>query len=127
VEVPARERIEMISALKNVVVFVRDMEKARGFYREALKLPLASESEFMMEFFPQTATTLGVALAMHEAALPLVGRHTGITLTVKDIDEFCRTLVDSGVTFVEPLERSPWGKMAVIADPDGNQFALVEG
>ena len=117
----------MIEKMKNVVVFVRDMEGARRFYREWLGLPLVQESETMMEFFPGGGATLGVALAMHEAALPLVGRHTGITLAAPGLDDLCARLAELGATFVEPLERTPWGKMAVVADPDGNQFALVEG
>ena len=116
----------MVQKMKNVVVFVRDFEEAKRFYKELLQLPLVQESMAIMEFFPG-ATTLGVALAMHEAAMPLVGRHTGITLQVKDIDEFCKRLADAGVSFAEPLEQTPWGKMAVVKDPDGNQFALVEG
>ncbi len=115
----------MIEKMKNVVVFVRDFERAKQFYKEQLKLPLANESRAMMEFFPGV-TTMGVALAMHEAAYPLVGRHTGITLQVKDIELLCKELTDAGVVFAEPLERMPWGKMAVVKDPDGNQIALVE-
>ncbi len=116
----------MVEKMRNVVVFVRDFEKARKFYREQLQLPLVQESTAIMEFFPGP-TTLGVSLAMHEAAFPLVGRHTGITLQVKDIDGLCKRLTDAGVSFAEPLEKTPWGKMAVVKDPDGNQFALVEG
>lgn len=63
---------------------------------------------------------------MHEAAMPLVGRHTGITLKVDDIVDLCRRLGEAGVAFAEPLEASPWGKMAVVCDPDGNQLALVD-
>lgn len=117
----------MVERMKNVVVFVRDFEKARRFYKEQLKLPLVQESMAVMEFFPGGGPTLGVSLAMHEAAFPLVGRHTGITLQVKGIDRFCEELEEAGVEFAEPLEKSPWGKMAVVKDPDGNQFALVEG
>lgn len=117
----------MVEKMKNVVVFVRDFEAAKRFYREQLCLPLVQESPMMMEFFPGGGATLGVATAMHEAAYPLVGRHTGITLQVKGIEEFCRQLAAAGVKFPEPLEKSPWGKMAVVADPDGNQIALVEG
>lgn len=116
----------MIEKMKNIVVFVKDFEAAKHFYKDLLQLPLINESMAVMEFFPGP-TTLGISLAMHEVAMPLVGRHTGITLQVKDIDEFCRRLVDGGVNFVEPLEKTPWGKMAVVKDPDGNQFALVEG
>jgi lactoylglutathione lyase len=116
----------MIEKMKNIVVFVRDFEKAKRFYKELLRLPLVQESVAIMEFFPG-GTTLGVSLAMHEAAFPLVGRHTGITLQVKDIDLLCRELEEAGVEFAELLEKTPWGKMAVVKDPDGNQFALVEG
>ncbi len=117
----------MVTGMRNIVVFVRDFDKAKQFYKEQLKLPLVQESQAIMEFFPGSTTTLGVSLAMHEAAFPLVGRHTGITLTVKDIVAFCDELTAAGVSFAEPLEKTPWGKMAVVQDPDGNQFALVEG
>jgi predicted enzyme related to lactoylglutathione lyase len=117
----------MVEKMKNVVIFVRDFEAAKHFYKDLLRLPLVQESQMMMEFFPGGGATLGVAMAMHEAAYPLVGRHTGITLQVKGIDEFCRQLAASGVKFPEPLETSPWGKMAVMADPDNNHLALVEG
>ena len=117
----------MTVRMKNVVIFVRDLEKAKVFYKEQLRLPLVNESQTMMEFFPGGGATLGVAMALHEAALPLVGRHTGITLHVGELEKLYPELVAAGVRFTEPLEASPWGKMAVVKDPDGNQFALVEG
>lgn len=116
----------MAVTMKNVVIFVRDLAGAKEFYKEQLGLPLAQESQMMMEFFSGEGTSLGVATAMHEAALPLVGRHTGITLRVDDIVDLCRRLAEAGVRFAEPLEASPWGKMAVVCDPDGNQIALVD-
>jgi lactoylglutathione lyase len=115
----------MVKGMKNIVVFVSDFAKAAKFYKEQLRLPLAGEAQTMMEFFPGGGTTLGVALALHDDAKKLVGRHTGITLTVAEIDKFCKSLTEAGVDFAEPLEATPWGKMAVVRDPDGNQFALV--
>jgi len=116
----------MVEKMKNVVVFVRDMKAARVFYREQLGLPPGQETETIMEFFPGRETSLGVALALHDAARKLVGRHTGITLNVKGLEELCASMTEKGVRFPEPLESTPWGKMAVVADPDGNEFALVE-
>ncbi len=113
-------------SMKNIVLFVTDLNKAKTFYVDQLGLPLAGESQMMMEFFPSAQTTMGVALAMQDESKALVGRHTGITLKIKGIDKLCARLRDGGATFIEPLEESPWGKMAVVADPDGNQFALVE-
>lgn len=116
----------MSITMKNIVLFVTDLNKAKKFYVELLGLPLAGESQMMMEFFPGGGATMGVALALQDDARALVGRHTGITLQVKGIGKLCERLRDGGATFIEPLEESPWGKMAVVADPDGNQFALVE-
>ena len=115
----------MVEKIKNIVVFVNDFPAARLFYREWLGLTPGQETEFMMEFLPG-ATSLGIALALHDDAKKLVGRHTGITLSVKGLDELCARLVEKGARFSEPLERTPWGKMAVIADQDGNEYALVE-
>jgi len=117
----------MVEKIKNIVVFVRDLPAARLFYRELLGLAPGQETETMMEFFPGEGTSLGVALALHDAAQKLVGRHTGITLSVKGLEELCVRLTEKGARFTEPLERTPWGQMAVVADPDGNEFALVEG
>ena len=116
----------MVEKMKNIVVFVRDFPAARLFYREWLALTPGQETETMMEFLPGQGTSLGVALALHDAAQKLVGRHTGITLNVKGLEELCLRLTEKGARFTEPLEATPWGKMAVVADPDGNEFALVE-
>lgn len=116
----------MSVTMKNVVVFVTDLARAKSFYVDQLGLPLAGETQMLVELFPGSTTTLGIALALQDEAKALVGRHTGITLQVSGIDKLCKQLQDAGATFIEPLEVSPWGKMAVIADPDGNQYALVE-
>lgn len=116
----------MSVTLKNIVVFVTDLAKAKKFYADLLGLPVAGQSEMLIEFFPGAATTLGISLALHEDARRLVGRHTGITLKVDKIAELCEILKNGGANFAEPLESSPWGKMAVVKDFDGNMIALVD-
>lgn len=112
--------------LKNMVIFVTDLARAKSFYVDLLGLPVAGQSEMLVEFFPGAVTTLGVSLALNDEARNLVGRHTGITLKVENIVELCETMKTGGVEFVEPLESSPWGKMAVVQDFDGNMIALVD-
>lgn len=116
----------MSITFKNLVVFVTDLARAKSFYVDLLGLPVAGQSEMLIEFFPGTTTTMGVSLALHDDARSLVGRHTGITLKVENIVGVCETLKNGGVHFVEPLESSPWGKMAVVRDFDGNMIALVD-
>lgn len=116
----------MVTGFRNVVIFVKNFEEARTFYRDRLGLPLAGESTALMEFFPGSPTTLGVALALTDDAVKLVGRHTGVTLTVKGLRKLCDDLALNGVRFAEPYVATPWGEMAVVTDPDGNQIALVQ-
>lgn len=116
----------MSVSMKNIVVFVTDLTKAKQFYADLLGLPVAGQSEMLIEFFPGAPTTLGLSLALHDEARKLVGRHTGLTLKVEKIEEVCEKLQTAQARFIEPLESSPWGKMAVVADPDGNQLALVD-
>ncbi|MBV5338028.1 MAG: VOC family protein [Deltaproteobacteria bacterium] len=116
----------MSITLKNIVIFVTDLAKAKTFYVDLLGLPVAGQSEMLIEFFPGAVTTLGVSLALHEDSRSLVGRHTGISLKVENIVSVCEALEKGGAQFVEPLESSPWGKMAVVQDFDGNMMALVD-
>lgn len=116
----------MSVSLKNIVIFVTDLAKAKNFYVDLLGLPVSGQSEMIIEFFPGGGATMGVSLALHEDARSLVGRHTGISLKVDNIVELCEKLKDGGAVFAEPLESSPWGKMAVVRDFDGNMIALVD-
>lgn len=114
----------MPSSLHNVFIFVSDIAAAKRFYVDQLGLPVAGENEMMIEFFPGAATTMTVSLAFQDETKALVGGHTGITLKIDGIEAVCDTLSQQGVTFIMPFEASPWGRMAVVADADGNQLRL---
>ncbi len=114
----------MKATLHNIFIFVTDISRARRFYGELLGLPIAGENEMMIEFFPGAPTTMTIALALQDEARAMVGRHTGITLKFDQLESLCSQLATENVTFVMPFEASPWGKSAVVADPDGNQLRL---
>lgn len=114
----------MAASVHNIFIFVTDMAQARRFYADLLGLPVAGENEMMIEFFPGATTTLTVALAFQDESRQMVGRHTGITLKIDAIETVAETLRKNGVRFVSPFEATPWGKMAVVEDHDGNQVRL---
>ena len=116
----------MAASLHNIFIFVTDIPRAKGLYVDQLGLPLAGENEMMLEFFPGSTTTMSVALALQDDAAGMVGRHTGITLKMEGLEALCKKVAAAGTAFVMPFEATPWGKMAVIADPDGNQIRLWE-
>jgi predicted enzyme related to lactoylglutathione lyase len=115
----------VIQSLHSVAVFVENLPRALEFYRDTLGLPVTREGSFGAEFL-EGDTHLGVHPAVHPDAKALVGRHTGVTFFVKDLLDFCSRLHERGVRFLaEPTQQS-WGIMAMIADPEGNVFALWE-
>jgi lactoylglutathione lyase len=115
----------VIRSLYSVAVFVTDIERAKAFYRDQLGLPMTKEGSFGAEFL-EGDTHLGVHPAVHPDAKALVGRHSGVTFYVPDLLEYCEQLSGRGVRFLAEPTQQAWGIMAMIADPDGNVFALWE-
>jgi lactoylglutathione lyase len=115
----------MIQRMHAVAIFVNDIDRALAFYRDTLGLPITKQGSFGGEFFLEPAH-LGVHPAQHPDAKQLVGRHTGVTLYVTDLVHFCGDLHAKGVRFVNEPTQMSWGIMAMIADPEGNVFALWE-
>ncbi|HEX6643986.1 MAG TPA: VOC family protein [Gemmatimonadales bacterium] len=113
----------MIRSLYSIAVFVTDIERAVTFYRDTLGLPMTKRGSFGAEFLEQEPH-LGVHPANHPKSKALVGRETGLTFHVPDLLHFCGMLHDRGVRFVAEPTKQPFGVMAMIADPDGNVFAL---
>jgi lactoylglutathione lyase len=113
----------MTPALYSIAVFVADIDRAKRFYRDVLGLPLVREGSFGAEFL-ETEPHLAVHPAVHPEARSLVGRHTGLTFHVHGILHYCEHLHEQGVRFIAEPTRQAFGIMAMIADPDGNVYAI---
>lgn len=115
----------MISHIHSFAIFVTDLPRAVAFYRDGLGLPVARQGSFGAELF-EAPPHLGIHPAVHPDARKLVGRDTGITFHVPGLLHYCGQLHDRGVRFVREPTRASFGIMAMVADPDGNVFALWE-
>lgn len=115
----------MHPTLHSFAIFVTDLERARTFYEEVLGLPLRAQGSFGLQFLP-APPHLGVHPAQHPEARAIVGRHTGVTLEVPGLLDFCSRLGEHGVRFVAEPTQQGFGIMAMVADPDGNVLALWE-
>jgi predicted enzyme related to lactoylglutathione lyase len=114
--------------LSIVRVFVRDFERALGFYNGTLGIPLALRSD--EHGWAQLAT--GQAQLALERLDPargedaLLGRFLGVSLAVADVQACYEELFARGVDFLAPPEQMPWGGvLAHFRDPDGNVLTLV--
>lgn len=113
----------MIEQVQSFAIFVNNLDEAIKFYRDVLELPVNKQGSFGLELFRQPPH-LGIHPAVHPDAKALVGRHSGITLYAPGLLHFAGILHDRGVRFVQEPTRMSFGVMAMIADPEGNIFAL---
>ena len=111
-----------------VNIFVTDLARAVGFYRDTLGLPLQFQDDrFGYASFAPEGVRLGVARVDQNApeATAFVGRHTGVGFGVPDLNATYEELKAHGVRFTMVPTQQPWGGfMATFADPDGNVFYL---
>ena len=114
-----------------VWIYVEDMEKAQSFYSEVLHLntqPLPAPLHSRYRMYDLQPIQLVVAVATTSEERDHVGRWTGLSLTVPDIEATVNHLAGQGVVIVNEPAKQPWGGVqAAIEDWDGNVIGLVGG
>ncbi len=118
----------MATKLWYVNIFSGNFDAAVTFYRDTLGLPLRfQEEEHGYAAFDTGTVGFSVARVAPDADnyKDLVGRFTGVGLSVDDLDTEYQRLSDLGVAFSMPPTQQPWGGyMAIVKDPDGNEIYL---
>lgn len=113
--------------LVQVALTVKDLDRARAFYRDTLGLPLMFEAGHML-FFDIGGQRLMVGLA-EKADRPLVGG-TYIYFDAPDLPELMDALKAKGIELIgntETLQRTDTHelKLQFFRDPDGNEIGLM--
>jgi catechol 2,3-dioxygenase-like lactoylglutathione lyase family enzyme len=112
-----------------VTVAVSDLDRAKGFYRDQLELPMLDEQPFAIRFGAGKGTQLSVRRGQ-----PNVGQ-TVAHFEVGDIEAVVAELTARGVSFEEYETPKTTNFIAQIGpargawfkDPDGNVFGVREG
>lgn len=112
-----------------VRVFTGDWDRAVAFYRDTLGWPLeVIDAQSGWAQFCLGGADIGLERVSRDSAddQVLVGRFTGISIAVPDIQRSYATLTARGVRFEGPPEQQPWGGwLAHFSDPDGNVLTLL--
>jgi len=109
-----------------VILLVSDMERSIDFYKNTLDLPLKTSVHDWAEFFKD-----GTTLALHPMKKGLkgkVGTGGGMLLgfMVGNMDETYQKLKRKNVKFMKEPKEEPFGKHAVVLDPDGYMISIVQ-
>ena len=118
-------------AVGTATVYVSDFDRSLEFYDVTLGLPLgARDDDYGYASFATQGARFAIARVAPDnpEAQRMVGRETGITLLVPDLDAAHAALLERGVAFPIPPSTQPWGgRLAQLEDPDGNRIVLEEG
>jgi lactoylglutathione lyase len=107
-----------------VILLVSDMETSTRFYRDVLNLPIKSQSKDWTEFFNRETV-----LALHPARKAQQSSSQEKVLVgfmVHDLEAQVESLRKKNVKFFKRLKDEPFGKHAIIEDPDGHLISLAE-
>jgi predicted enzyme related to lactoylglutathione lyase len=117
--------------LSAVRVFVRDLAGAQSFYSRDLGFSLrGGGDEFGYCVFDAGQAQLIVESVPNDAPEEdqiLVGRFTGVSFAVSDVEATHKELIARGVHFTGAPELQSWGGvLATFSDPEGNQLQIVQ-
>jgi lactoylglutathione lyase len=108
-----------------IILLVSDMDNSTRFYRDILNLPIKSQSKDWTEFFNRE-TVLALHPA-HKAGEPQPSQRTVLVgFMVNDLETQVKLLQKKNVKFFKMLKDEPFGKHAIIEDPDGHLISLAE-
>jgi len=109
-----------------VILLVSNMEHSIDFYKNTLGLPLKNSSHDWAEFFKD-----GTTLALHPMKKKLnerAGSNVGMLVgfMVSNMDETYQNLKKKNVKFLKEPKEEPFGKHAIILDPDGYMISIAQ-
>lgn len=116
-----------LTEIRTLTVFVTDQERAKAFYTDVLGFTVRADQRVgdnrWLEVSPAGSATTIVLHRPFPGAKP--GSSDGVILTSTDLDADVAAIRDAGGSAEGP-ETLPWGRQALIRDPDGNGFVLAE-
>jgi lactoylglutathione lyase len=108
-----------------VILLVSNMEKSIKFYSDILELPVKTRSKDWTEFFNNDTV-----LALHPAPKKMKKLKTGsgtlVGFEVTHLDPMVKKLKEKRVKFFKKPKEEPFGKHAIIRDPDGHLISIAE-
>ena len=108
--------------LNYVIQFVADMDRAVGFYRDVLGLPLRFQSPGWSEF-----STGETSLALHPASSKSPAGSVEIGFNVSNLETFYQEMSAKGVQFSTPPTKQDFGgTLAQFLDSEGGRASVAE-
>jgi predicted enzyme related to lactoylglutathione lyase len=120
---PVRTTAEpLVSRINVVYLYVSEMERSLGLYRDVLGIPLEGDGDW------QEASLGGTRFALHSTREEVGALSSGtvhVNLEVADVDAAAERLRAAGLEVGETME-DDWGSALELTDPDGYRLYLFQ-
>ena len=114
----------MLQGVAVVWMPVEDIERARGFYRDTLMLPIKNEDGPWAEV---DANGLTIGLNGREPGGTAAEGGPVVTFRPEgSLEKTLSDLKDQGVEFPAEISEQDWGRVATFKDSEGNDLQLYE-
>lgn len=118
----------MFSKIGSIILLVDDMERSTQFYKDTLGLQLKVKTTDWTEFF-EKGTTLALHPKKRKGTAGKSDMHPNNILVgfmVSDLDQVVKELKAKNVRFFKEPKSEPFGKHAIILDPDHHLISIAE-
>jgi len=107
-----------------VILLVSNMDKSIKFYSDTLGLPIKTKSKDWTEFF-KNDTVLALHPVRKKSKLK-TGSGVLVGFEVSDLSSTVKKLKERKVKFFKRPKDEPFGKHAIVQDPDGHLISIAE-
>ena len=113
----------------HAMIYVKDVERAMGFYRDMMGFKLIEDFRYegTSVYARLRAPGGDGTIALHQAGPGVSVASDGVRLyfEVRDLDDFCRKLQKKNFYITQLPRMMPWGwRHAYLNDPDGHEISL---
>jgi catechol 2,3-dioxygenase-like lactoylglutathione lyase family enzyme len=113
----------------HAMIYCKDVERGVGFYRDLMGFKLIEDFRYegTAVYARLHAPGGDGTIALHQAGpgASLASEGVRLYFEVRDLDEFCRKLLQKGFYITQMPRMMPWGwRHAYLNDPDGHEISL---
>jgi predicted enzyme related to lactoylglutathione lyase len=109
--------------LEGAILYSRDLDQARAFYRDILGLPILLEEANVLHFDGGSAR---LAIQRYPTEGAREAPEGFLVFAVDNLDLAYAELRERGAEFLGSPANRPYGRVAYLRDPEGHEIGLIE-
>jgi catechol 2,3-dioxygenase-like lactoylglutathione lyase family enzyme len=111
----------MVSKEYSIAVMVSNAKKTSKWFVDTLGFESSAEDHWVLVWPKGSSTKIHLCEGTPDPG------NTGIAFYVKNVGGLADELKGRGVKFLQDVKKESWGTNALVSDPDGNGYWLIEG